>query len=219
MDRPDTPEALFHAALLALRAEDWLAVTRLCDADSLEAFADELRGAYTVSGNPGLTAEDVMWGQPDMPREVAEYHAAHMRYHTDPERQFLADFPSLRSLDELMQLPADQVVAAWLQRRSIRPQVEAQVSAGVITEEAAQELLDRIGDMYAYEALGAVSDGPNVAHVIYRPTLPDDAVVQGSDGAGADAFTVDTAGRLDVHAVRAGRPRMEAGASSPATGC
>jgi hypothetical protein len=199
MNKPHTPESLFHAAVEALRAEDWLALTRLCDAESLDAFANQLREPYIRPPERRLTADMMMAHDPDMPQEVAEYYAAQTVKHGDPERRFRDDFPSLKSVDELLELPADRVVAAYLHGRSPRVQLEAQAAANPMARDHARHVLGGMENMHAYDLLGVVMDGASVAHVIYRPALPEDAAVYDADGSAIlSPLVKDTAGRLYV---------------------
>ncbi len=163
------PMDLFEAAVTALREGDLQRAAELCDPVSLRMFHRQLCEQFDSStGRFGLTAEMLMRASPDMPRDVAEYQIARMRQNSDPERRLREELPSVASVEELRALEPAAAFAAWLDGRSPRRQIAALVKAGEAPPGALanQQSFGRL--VHHYVTLGVVSDGDDVAYVLYR---------------------------------------------------
>lgn len=167
----DDPLALFHAAVAAIRAEDWRAAAACCDPVSLRAFARETREGFAPTREmPPLTVEQLMRDAPDLPRAVAEYQVAqHERYGGHAAR-LRHDFPGVASVEALLALDDDALFAAYLAGRSFRGQLRRLVEDGRADADLVAETLagpPPIGYL-DYVPVGWLPDGERVAHVVYH---------------------------------------------------
>ena len=168
------PLAVFQAALEAINSEDWRGAARLCDPISLRHFHRGLLAhCAPAEPVPGLTVEDLLRHQPDMPREAAEYEVAQHRKHTDPAARLRQDLPSVASVAELHDLPPLDAYAAWLEGRSFRRQIERLAASGRISVKLAS--LPPEAMMVRHTAIGALNDGDRVAHILYRDRFDENA--------------------------------------------
>lgn len=171
---PNSPESLLRDAVTALSAEDWLGVARLCDADSLDRFKDDLLRHYTAPESHNTwSVEDQLRHSPQMPREVAEYHVKQAEEHRDPERRLREDLPGVASVSELADMAPDEVFAAWLFCRSPRAQIELAVARGEISRKRADTALPHLGKLPRIVFLGVVHDGDRIAHIVHRYGIDD----------------------------------------------
>lgn len=192
------PEALFHAAIAAYDAEDWNGLAGMCDPVSLSLFRTQTVEPFLNPRPEGrLTVEDYLRHAPDMPREVAEYNVARINADSDPETRLKRDFPTVRSVEELLGMSPREVYAAWLLGVSWRMQLERQVEEGQLPRAAVDRALENMVPSMRHVVLGVVPDGERIAHIVYRT---DDE--PGDDPAITDPdereFHLDTRVRMGV---------------------
>ena len=132
------PLAVFRAAVDVLNTASWSSAAALADPVSLRVF---VKGIYETL-NPDApryipTAEDYMKGDPTMPREVAEYHVANARRHSDPADRLSQQFPGVDSMDAFRALPPEEVLARWMDGRSAQRQIRRLAELGRIPQQVA----------------------------------------------------------------------------------
>ncbi len=175
------PLKLFRGAVTALEQERWGDVAELCDPLSLRAFKQSFLSQFDGALQFSWTLEELIRFSPDMPRQVAEYQLTQIQRQSDPAVRFARDFPFVRNIDELRDLEPAEVFARWLEGKSPRGQILAAVRDGSISEAVAAAHGSDLGRFPPYEPVGAISDGDDVAYIIYRfgkiesPELPDEA--------------------------------------------
>jgi hypothetical protein len=174
------PTRLFESAVVALRNEDWPGLARLCDPVSLRAFRRQtVEHIAPAIAHVPLTAEALMKHSPDMPRAAAEYQVAQHQQYANPERRLRSEFPTVASVEALVSLEPLELFAAWLEGRSPRRQIAAIIGAGHAPPEFAEQAASMSQVMFDYVVLGAVSDGDDVSHVIYRQRVDEQEVWTG----------------------------------------
>jgi hypothetical protein len=163
----DDPLELFSAAASAVEREDWLALALLCDRDSLQRFVNELLRPFRGT-DPAveLSVEDYVV-HTGVTREVAENEIARIREQQSPESRLRDQFPRINSVAALLRLTPPEVFAAWLHGCSPRAQIDRQLQQGLVTPEVAVHAIARIRGVWRYRALGSVSDGADLRHVVY----------------------------------------------------
>lgn len=168
------PTELFDTAVRALRREDWRAAAATCDDVSLRAFKrQQLEHVAPRATFTALTAEMILAHQPDMPREVAEYQVAQHRRYEDPTDRLGREFPSVSSVEAMRAMEPVDVFAAWLEGRSPRRQLEHFVRVGHPGTDTIDAATSMGEYLYNYLTLGVVHDGPDIAHVVFRPQVDD----------------------------------------------
>jgi hypothetical protein len=103
-----------------------------------------------------------------MTLEQAERQIAEMRERRAPLNRLRDEFPSVPSVEALLQLSDTHVLAAWLHGRSPRAQVDGQVAAGDLSRLQADAALAHVGRIWESQLLGAVYDGEDLCHIVYR---------------------------------------------------
>lgn len=181
------PVALVEAAIDAFRRQAWDEVPALCHPASLGAFKAQLLRQYDPpNGRPYFSVDDMLRFAPDMPREVAEYNIAQrdrmMREMQDPSREL----DGITSVDEVRAAEPAALYAAWLRAHAPAREVERVGREQGIPPEVIAQALTHASDQFRFIVLGAVPDGLNVAHVLYR------------DGRAAGGEAVPEAG-VDAH--------------------
>jgi len=180
MDVTADPITLFDAAVNALNAEDWTSMAALCDPVSLAAFRRQLLEQFApAEPPPEVTAELIMRHSPEMPREVAEYYASQRHKRADPAWRLQEELPGVATVEEAMALTPAELFARWLEGRSPRRQVERLAAEGHIPRDAMETLAAEPIPLRTYLALGAVSDGDRIVHVVYRDEFRTDDVESG----------------------------------------
>jgi hypothetical protein len=171
------PLAVFRAAVEVLNTEDWAAAAALVDPASLRGLVRQLRERLApVVPSRTITAEEYMESDPGLPRVVAEHYAAEALRHADPTLRLQLELPGVTSVDELRALSPEEVLRHWLDGRSARRQIERLAADGRISPRAATMHESAGFSMYNYVAIGFLTDGDRLAHVLYRhdvnPELP-----------------------------------------------
>ncbi|HTE45250.1 MAG TPA: hypothetical protein VK636_08425 [Gemmatimonadaceae bacterium] len=170
------PLALFRAAVDALNAEDWAAAAALVDPVSVRVFARQLLERL-APGVPQrtVTADEYLLSDPQLPRAVAEHYAAEAVRHADPTLRLPLEFPDVTSVEGLRALTPVEILARWLDGRSLRRQTERLAAHGRISLRALEVLtLAGFAGSYQYVALGMVADGDAIAHVLYHTHVAKD---------------------------------------------
>jgi hypothetical protein len=183
------PLELFRDAVAALNKADWLAVAALCDPASLRHFKRTLISMIAVSTEQTgkITTHDLMRAVPNMPRAVAEYQVAQFRESVSPKRRLNAELPSVKSSDELESMTPANVFAAWLEGKSLRRQIEREVSRGRLTRASAAQVLEQVPAPFNFHGMAFVPDEDHIGYVIYRHGPP----ASSPDVDGATATTTE----------------------------
>jgi hypothetical protein len=111
-EAPATPEATVGALLEALKSERWRDAATFLDLGLFEShFRETIAFARSERRrSPGLTVEEMLRQDPNMPRAVAEYFVKQSNEHTarmgDPVLEQYAGVPSIDSLSRLSTLDA-----------------------------------------------------------------------------------------------------------------
>jgi hypothetical protein len=173
--RSTDPIRVFEAAVEALRNEDWAALVATCDPESVSVFTDELlTGFRRVDIEPAISVEAYLKGAPDLSPEEAQRHLDEARTRRLPENRVADEYPSVASVQDLLRLPANEVLAAWLYGRSPRAALARQVSQSRTSRVLSEEDVAGIAQMWEYRALGVITD-EDICHVVYRGQQPADA--------------------------------------------
>ena len=170
----NNPAAVLDAAFDALNLDDWAGFVELCDPVSLRAFKSETLDDYAEDRDEyHVEAEDLLDHEPEMPREAAEYKAARMNEVTSRAHRLKRDFLTVKSVDELREMDASRMFVLWLQARSPyrRAELEAESEEPWESNAAWEPPVDdgkKPTRGFRYSVIGCVSDGEDVAHVLYR---------------------------------------------------
>ena len=163
------PIAAFHAAVEVLDTENWSAAADVVDPISLRVFANQLRAQIAPEGSPRTaTADDYIAADPKLSRSLAEHYAEQARRHADPASRLERELPTVDSVESFRALSPEQILAAWLDGRSMRRQVERLAADGQISADVAALRASAGFAMHRYVPIGALPDGPDIAHVLYR---------------------------------------------------
>ena len=169
-----TPVEVLEAAFAALNIDDWSGFADLCDPVSLRAFKTETLDFHVDDDDRyEVEADDLIESEPDMPRAVAEYQAARMNQVMDPARKLSREFLTIKSVEEVWETDPAKLFVLWLQACSPCRRLEVE---GLEEEpweaDAAWDPPVTDGRKatrgYRYSVIGSVTDGPDIAHVIYR---------------------------------------------------
>jgi hypothetical protein len=161
------PATLFRAVIEALNDEDWETIAALCDPSSLTIFYRQLLRRYGQE-QPKITVEDYLRNAPEMPREVAAWEVEKLNKSRSAGQRLRQEIPGVGDMTELRGLGPTATFASWLRARSPRGQVEQAQAAGHISDEAAERALSATRGAFPCVLLGVVSDGSQVAHIIFR---------------------------------------------------
>jgi hypothetical protein len=179
--------SLFNIVVQSLNSEDWHRVADLCDSGSLE----ELRRKFLLNHLRTLppSVDDIIRDLPDIPRAEAEAEAARLSDMYDPEESIQLLFPGISSFAELELLNSHDFFVRWLEGQCPRTEIRELVETGEVAAEDAEAVLDPSTKMWNFVAVGAVPDGPDVVHVVFRydastDTLDDFEYDLYQDGAG-----------------------------------
>lgn len=88
--------------------------------------------------------------------------------HRDPASRLPREFPGIGSTQALREMSPADVFTAWLRGRSPRHQAESLVREGHVPDAVTDEFLNVAEHQFRLVALGAVSDGEKVVHVLFR---------------------------------------------------
>lgn len=105
---------------------------------------------------------------PDMPREVAEYSIAQrdrmLQAMQDPSR----DLEGIASVDAVRATEPAALYAAWIRAHAPAREVERATREHALPPEAIAHAREQAAGQFRFIVIGAVPDGLNVAHVLYR---------------------------------------------------
>jgi hypothetical protein len=185
MTRLSDPAELFHVALAAWEAGDWLRLAELCDPDSLRVFRRSMVAPILQPPSP-RTVEEVFRNGPELSAEEAAAHVAALNRSAAPHMRLKADFPTVESIDALAAMTSEQVFAAWLHGRAFRTQAERAYVENGASEEQIRQLRDRLAavPLQQWRLLGVAHDGPDIAHLVYRETLAEGTAPDYNDWTG-----------------------------------
>jgi hypothetical protein len=158
--------SLFAAVVRALNSEAWRDAADLCDPGSLEEFRRRFLDNHLDTIPP--SAEEIIDEIPDMPRAEAEAEAVRLRDMYDPDESIRFLFPGISDFAELQLLNSHEFFVRWLEGQCPRTEIRELVEAGEIAAADAAAVLDPKVRMWNFVAVGAVSDGPDVVHVVFR---------------------------------------------------
>jgi hypothetical protein len=147
----------------ALSAEAWPRAADLFEPEHVaDWFRDQLRSI--PQEQPSITAEQLRRGDPEMPLEVAEYYVARMRRQRS-RRTPEGEFAGVDSWAELSKLTPVEAFARFLEARDPRTQF-ANAVRNLHPEKPPPGEGNRASFQYA--VLGAVPEGDDLCHVVYR---------------------------------------------------
>jgi hypothetical protein len=193
------PLELFRDAVAALNKADWRAVAAFCDPASLRVFKRKLIDLMTLAPEQAgqITTHELMRAVPNMPRAVAEYQVAQFRESVNPKRRLNAEVPSVKSREELEAMTPAAVFAAWVDGKSLRRQVDREVSRGRLTRASAAQVLEEARATFDFRGLAFVPDGDRIGYVIYRYVTSSQRAAPADDGS-ADKAPDDVEFMRDV---------------------
>ncbi|MBC7840884.1 MAG: hypothetical protein H7099_01140 [Gemmatimonadaceae bacterium] len=162
------PLVLFRVAVERMNAEDFLGAAQCCDPVSLRAFHRQTVSRFADSGarrTPQL--EDFMHGDPDMPRELAEYN---LRKHHEAMHRFgdvSREFPGITDLDALRAAEPERLFASCLEGQSIGWRLARHVADGEMSaaDVGVSELLNAFRGRL--RSIGVIEISPSLAHIFY----------------------------------------------------
>ena len=166
--------SLFATVVRALNSEDWQQAADLCDPGSLEEFRRRFLKNHLETVPP--SADDILHEIPDTPRAEAEAEAARLRHMYDPEESIRFLFPRISDFAELQLLNPHEFFVRWLEGQCPRTEIRELVDAGEIAAADAAAVLDPSVKMWNFVAVGAVPDGSDVVHVVFRFDVSPDAL-------------------------------------------
>lgn len=163
------PVALVRAVIDAFQREAWDEVPPLCHPTSLGAFkAQQVRQYDPGRRQPAFTVEEMLRFDPEMPRAVAEYNVAQrdrfLREWQDPAREL----DGITSVEAVRAASPAELFAAWLRAHAPSREVERAAREQGLSGEAVAATMAAARGQFRLVVLGAVPDGPQVAHVLYR---------------------------------------------------
>jgi len=122
---PDSARLVADLFFRAIADEKWDAAARLLDTTAIRRMVTEQLRYRPERDRRELTVEDFMRGDPNKPREVAEYELKRLREQMakrDSGERFSSEFHGVRSAAELRALSTSQVAARYLQAKDQRVQ-------------------------------------------------------------------------------------------------
>lgn len=145
------PVVLFQTVIDAQLARNWRQVADLCDPVSLLTFKRQLH-------------QRLAW------------HEQHLRDHPAADRGdqpwWRGQLPGIDSVSTLVALPPEDVFARWLEGHSAQYTLSVLADVGKISEVQAANASAAIALQHVF-VIGAVSDGPELAHVLYGELSED----------------------------------------------
>ncbi len=159
------PLAIAHRAIDALNRGDWLRVAQATDEEDLDrwyrAFVD-----FQEPEMPPLTAAEIKRYQPELPDVVAEWQAESANRSREAVRGKLPGlFAGIETRAELARLSPVDALARYLEAHDPAWQFPRQL------ETLRPELLPLAGQnppSRQRDVIGAVAEGDDVVHVVYR---------------------------------------------------
>ena len=145
-----TPEEVVTAMFAALNTDDWHGVTMLCDPLGLVAFK---RQTMTILSEFSDDYEsDTEFGESTGAMDVLRFEVA-----------------NTSSIEEVREMAPGRVFVRWLQARSLSCYDDVDTDHGC--RKAGELNGQRTVRAYRYSVLGGIADGPDITHVLYRPTV------------------------------------------------
>lgn len=174
------PLVLFRTAVDRLDACDFSGAARCCDPVSLrQHHRNELSRYAPEKQQRAMRIEDFMSGDPDMPREVAEYYVSQSRQTVELSSDVARELPGIPSVEALQNASADAVFAAFLDGRSSQRQLERLVAAGRIAPAEFDAALAMNPDRTHLIPRGFVEASPVIGYIIYQRDFTAGAVPPG----------------------------------------
>ena len=159
------PLSIAAEAIEALNRGEWRRVADLVDPEELRSWFEQQRARIREEPWRPLTPEAVRRNRPDMPEEVARYHADRMNREAEWVNSLSSQFAGVETRGELERLGAAEALARYLQAQDPRWRFEEQL------KRLAPELraIARPGTPACRrEIVGVVHEGEDLAHVVYR---------------------------------------------------
>jgi len=122
---PDSARLVADLFFRAIAGEKWEAAAALLDTTAMRRMVAEQLLQRPGPGRREMTVDDFMRGDPNKPREVAEYELKRFRDQVakrDSGERFSREFYGVRSAAELRALSTIQVAARYLQAKDQRVQ-------------------------------------------------------------------------------------------------
>lgn len=183
----EEPLDVARTAIQAANAGDWERVAALTDGDDLAAW---YHGYADVEEEPlpPVTAADMKRWQPELPDAVAEYQAERLNRDRAGGRGSLhGQFAGLSTRAELRRVRPEEALARYLRAQDVRWQFDEQIRAQ--RPEAKRLALPESPSMVR-SVVGAVGEGDDVAHVVYRSAWSGDAGQELPPGTPGDMHVV-----------------------------
>jgi len=162
----ENPRQLVHAAFYALKSRDYNGLASLCDPLSLASFKQEMVDEYC----PALSTADDQHTHP--PVELSEEEYAELVDVLDPVARMQSEFPTIRSLDQLISMDPIAVFATWMYASSAaRFQDKTPRRPWEISSEWKPGEDQHRDSEPTYAIIGCVFASPDIAHVLYHNEL------------------------------------------------
>lgn len=167
------PLQVLSGAAVALSDGDWIRAANYCDPGSLTQFKAHAERRYDPNAEEAahVSVEVYLERTPEMPRAVAEHLVSQHRSRPSLAQQLRTEFPGFATHEQLCAAPPHEVFAAWLNGRSLRHQIERAIARHALQPEHAEAALAQASSEYAFDIIGWLPEGPEVAHVLFRERL------------------------------------------------
>jgi hypothetical protein len=164
------PVVLFNAAMAALASRDAEAFGECFDPVSVAQLRRQVLQGIRRAPHP-MTLDDYRGGDPEMPREVAEYFLSRAQQPTSIEARLKAQFPDVESIEVLEAMSPGRFYLTYVEAHGVRRQVERLVADGRLPAAALDSIRKR-----ELVAIGSVLDGDRIALVLYRDRFDEGEV-------------------------------------------
>jgi hypothetical protein len=164
MDSSSTPEQVAAEAFRAIEEGRWADLVELFSPADLQRFREsQVHWWQAPPEIPAYTAERIRRHQPDMPLEVAEYHASDVRRRQDSDSRISTYFAGIDTAGQLESLAPAEMLTRYFQAHDPIVRFEALLRSRGLEVPADPRVLGP-----HYEVIGAVGEGDSLAHVVYR---------------------------------------------------
>jgi hypothetical protein len=159
---------LFERVTRAYRDADYRLVASLCDPVSLLVFKRSSVERVASFRTSDWSVEEMMRGNPNMPREVAEFNIAQWRKNREEQHPLRFDFPRIASLEDLRVLDPVDVFAEWLYARSPEHAFHSAVARGDVPAQEMDFLSATTGMGPTFELCCVIPASERMAEIVFR---------------------------------------------------
>lgn len=163
---PPTPDAAVEAFFAELDAQRWNHAVALLDLTDLDLYRRGIVANARRRPPRPPTIDDILRGEPDMPRAVAEYQLKRYQQHSGTPGDYLSyQFVGVRSFEQLDSLPIEEVAVRWLQAQHPAVRIREQMKEKGCPIPAE---LDSVLGMIKPTILGPLFPKADAAFVLFR---------------------------------------------------